>query len=98
MAEGLLLGFWVLTTRSVPRFFSTHDKTAVCMRKVRAPFRARATIAEGGVSGGWGPLRMVFWSLLVTLFGAPARITGPLASIRLAVFAPLIWLTLAVSP
>src|SRR5262249_32964769 len=36
--------------------------------------------------------------LLVTLFGAPARITGLLASMRLVVRAPSIWPTLTVSP
>ena len=41
---------------------------------------------------------MVFCSLLVTLFGVLARITRPLASMRLVVRAPSIWLTLAVSP
>src|SRR6516225_11570697 len=41
---------------------------------------------------------MVFCSLLVTLFGAPARITGPLGSTRLVVRAPSIWPTLTVSP
>ena len=34
---------------------------------------------------GRGPQRMVFWSLLVTLFDAPARIRGSLASMRLVV-------------
>ena len=36
--------------------------------------------------------------MLVTLFGVLARITRPLASMRLVVRAPSIWLTLAVSP
>jgi len=47
---------------------------------------------------GGGPQRMVFCSLLVMVFGAPARITGPLASMRPAVGAPFIWPTLAASP